>query len=349
MLNKDQNQDVGAGALAIQAARDVIIGISASDARAIALDVAKVTFYELTGLAKETMSARVEEITDSVISKLERDYPDGLKKAVDPDFQYALLTVQKQYGRTGDKELADLLVDLLVDRSKQDQRNILQIVLNESLEVAPKLTTGQLATLSLVFLFRHTANHSVLNDQMFGTYLDAHVQPFVQNLVKNQASFQHLEFTGCGSNVFADVPLGEVLTTNYPGLFSKGFDSAVYEEMGLSAKLRASFLLACFNDKTKFQVSALNDSGLEELFLQNNVLPSDREKIKRLYELNRMSSEDAKIKCISLRPYMVEVFTMWEVSPAKSFSLTSVGIAIAHANINRFVDNGFSDLSIWIN
>jgi hypothetical protein len=119
--------------------------------------------------------------------------------------------------------------------------------------------------------------------------------------------------------------------------------------MGLSAALRANFLIVCLNDKTKFQVSALNDSGLDGLFLKNNVLPDDKEKIKRLHELNRMSSEDAKIKCISLRPYMEEVFTMWEDSPAKSFSLTSVGIAIAHANIKRFLDNGFSDLSIWIN
>jgi hypothetical protein len=349
MLNKDQNQDVGAGALAIQAARDVIIGISAADARAIALDVAKVTFYELTGLAKETMSARVEEITDNVISKLERDYPDGLKKAIDPDFQYALLTVQKQYGRTGDKDLGDLLVDLLIDRSKQDQRNILQIVLNESLEVAPKLTSGQLATLSLIFLFRYTQNNAVLNDELFGNFFDVHVRPLIHDLVKNQASFQHLEFTGCGSNMIMDAPLGGILATHYPGLLSKGFDIDVAEEMDLSAVLRANFLLTCINDKSKFQVKALNDATLEDLFLKNDVLPEDREKLQKLYMLNKMDNEEVKVKCVSLRPYMAEVFAMWDDSPAKSFSLTSVGIAIAHANIKRFVGKEFSNLSIWIN
>lgn len=349
MLNKDQNQDVGAGALAIQAARDVIIGISAADARAIALDVAKVTFYELTGLAKETMSVRVEEITDNVISKLERDYPDGLKKAVDPDFQFALLTVQKQYGRTGDKDLGDLLVDLLVDRSKQDQRNILQIVLNESLEVAPKLTIGQLATLSIIFLFRYTQNNVVVSDEMFGNYFDAHVQPYIHNLVKNQASFQHLEFTGCGSNMIMDAPLGEILAAHYPGLFSKGFDMDIVEEMGLSAVLRTNFLLTCINDKDKFQVRALNDATMEDLFEKNDVLSEDREKLNNLHKLNRMNREEVRAKCISLRPYMGEVFTMWDDSQAKSFSLTSVGIAIAHANIKRFVGEEFSDLSIWIN
>lgn len=349
MLNKDQNQDVGAGALAIQAARDVIIGISAADARAIALDVAKVTFYELTGLARETMSRRVEEITDNVISKLERDYPEGLKKAVDPDFQYALLTVQKQYGRTGDKDLGDLLVDLLVDRSKQDQRNILQIVLNESLEVAPKLTIGQLATLSLIFLFRYTQNNAVVSDEMFGDYFDRHVRPLVGDMVKNQASFQHLEFTGCGSQNFVDASLGDMLGTHYPGFFSNGFDMNVVEEMGLGVVLRTNFLIVCLNDKNKFQVRALNDNTMKELLEKNNVSPEDREKLDRLYKLYRMNKEEVRAKCVSLRPYMAEVFSLWDESNAKSFTLTSVGIAIAHANIKRIVNQEFADLSIWIN
>lgn len=100
--------------------------MTSSEARAIALDVAKATFYELSSVAKETANIRVEEITDQVIKKLENDYPAGLQKANDPDFQYALFTVQKEYARNGDKDLGDLLVDLLVDRSKQDQRDTLR-------------------------------------------------------------------------------------------------------------------------------------------------------------------------------------------------------------------------------
>lgn len=96
MFNKDQNQDVDNGATAIQAGGSVTVinmGVTPAEARAIALDVAKATFYELTGLAKETASARVEEITDQVIKKLEKEFPVGLQKAQDPDFQYALFIV----------------------------------------------------------------------------------------------------------------------------------------------------------------------------------------------------------------------------------------------------------------
>ena len=54
------------------------------------MDVARATFYELTGAAKEIATIRVEEITNQVIEKLEKDFPAGLQKAKDPDFQYAL-------------------------------------------------------------------------------------------------------------------------------------------------------------------------------------------------------------------------------------------------------------------
>ncbi len=84
----------------------VNVGVTSAEPRAIALDVARATFYELTGAAKETANIRVEEITDQVIKKLEKDFPAGLQKAIDPDFQYALFTVQKEYARTISKLFA---------------------------------------------------------------------------------------------------------------------------------------------------------------------------------------------------------------------------------------------------
>ncbi len=81
--------------------------------------------------------------------RLHKEYAKGLENAENPDFQRALFTVQKEYALTGDDELGDLLVDLLIDRTKQDNRSLLQIVLNESLSVVPKLTNDQLAALSV--------------------------------------------------------------------------------------------------------------------------------------------------------------------------------------------------------
>jgi hypothetical protein len=348
MLNKDQKQELGEGATAIQAGRDIHVGVTATEARNIALDVAKATFYELSGSARVTASDRVEVITDKVIEKLEKDFPAGLQKAQDPDFQYALLTVQKEYARSGDEDLGDLLVDLLVDRSKQDDRDILQIVLNESLATAPQLTDTQLSCLAIIFFFRYTQNQGVGNHAMLGEYFDKHVLPFSGRLVKNNASYQHLEFTGCGSIQMGEISLEDSLGQIYQGLFLKGFDSSEIETRGISIGRDPNFFIPCLNDPTKLQIRANNKEVLENSLNTRSIQDDDRNKIIALLDHGKMNAQEIRDKCIQIRPYMNDIFDIWSESPMKSLTLTSVGMAIGHANIKRLIGE-FADLSIWVN
>lgn len=351
MLNKDQNQDIGNGATAIQAGGSVTfvnVGVTSSEARQIALDVAKATFYELTGVAKETASVRVEEITDQVIKKLENDFPAGLQKAKEPDFQYALFTVQKEYARNGDKDLGDLLVDLLVDRSKQDQRDILQIVLNESIATAPKLTESHLAALAVIFIFKYTQNFEIGNHQIFGDYLDKHILPFVSKLSKNQAGYQHLQFSGCGSTGLVGNSLEGILGTLYQGQFLKGFDQSEVASRAISVGVDSRFFIPCLNDSTKLQVNANSKENLEKFIDTQGVSYEDRAKILELFDLGKMSEPEIKEKLVAIRPYMADVFEIWTQSPMQTFTLTSVGMAIGHANIKRLIGE-FASLAIWIN
>lgn len=351
MLNKDQNQDVGNNATAIQAGGSVTVvnvGVTPSEARAIALDVAKATFYELTGAAKEVASIRVEEITNQVIEKLEKEFPEGLQKAKDPDFQYALFTVQKEYARNGDKELGDLLVDLLVDRSKHDQRDIMQIVLNESLSTAPKLTDTHLAALAVIFLFKYTQSLGVGNHQLLGEYLDRNLLPFVSKISKNKAGYQHLEFTGCGSIGLGGYSLEGIFGETYQGQFLKGFDQSEITNRNITVGQDTRFFIPCLNDPSKLQVKANNKGNLEKLLDDQGVSPDDRTKILELFSLGKMSEPEIKDKLIAIRPYMAEVFEIWTNSSMQTFTLTSVGMAIGHANIKRLIGE-FASLSIWIN
>ncbi|MDT6921588.1 LPO_1073/Vpar_1526 family protein [Pseudomonas atacamensis] len=348
MLNKDQNQQVGAGGVAIQAGNNVVVGVSAREARDIAMDVSKGLLFELSEIARGIVSSRVEEITDKVFEKIEREYPAGLQQAVDPDFQYALYTVQKQYGRTGDVELGDLLVDLLVDRSKQDKRDLLQIVLTESLEVAPKLTGSQISNLSMLFLFRYTMNHQVECFETFGGYLDKYVQPFVVDLNKGKASFQHLAFTGCGADQLGEMKLENILQHNYTGLFFKGFNRESLEEQGLPQEVGQNFIIRCLNDNSAFQINCLNTDALNAKLEYYSVQESDRQKINNLFGLAMMSAEEIIKRCTTIRPYMSEMFSVWNDSDMKSYSLTSVGMSIGHANIKRCIGEEFANLSIWI-
>lgn len=351
MLSKDQQQNVAEGSTAIQAGGNVTItkaGLTYAEVRDVALDVFRANFYELAGVAKDTAKARAEEITEEFLSKLQKEHPGGFEKSNDPDFQYALFTVQKEYARNGDKELGDLLVDLLVDRSKQPQRDILQIVLNESLNTAPKLTERQLAVLAVIFLFKYTQNFGVGNHQLLGQYLDKHVAPFVPKLVKNMASYQHLEFSGCGSIGLGQKKLEAILCTVYQGLFLKGFYRKEIADRQVSIGMDQRFFIPCLNDLSKIQVRANSKELLDKAMEENKIPDDDRPKIQALFDLGKMSESEIKNKCIEIRPYMSELFDVWSDSAMKNFTLTSVGIAIGHANIKRLVGE-FADLSIWIN
>lgn len=351
MLNKDQSQTVSAGSTAIQAGGNVTVtklGLSYSEVRDVALDVFRSNFYELAGAAKETARARAEEITEDFLKKLVSENPAGLGKSEDPDFQHALFTVQKEYARCGDKELGDLLVDLLVDRSKHDQRNILQIVLNESLSTAPKLTEKHLASLAIIFLFKYTQNFGVGNHDLLGQYLDRHVLPFANKLANNDSAYQHLEFSGCGSIGLGQVSLEQALGTTYQGQFLKGFDEAELSTRGVAIGRDQRFFIPCLNDPTKLQVRANSKVLLEKNLKAASISSDDHQKIVALFDVAKMSDEEIKQKTVAIRPYMSDVFSAWASSQMKSLTLTSVGMAIGHANIKRLVGE-FADLSIWIN
>lgn len=347
-MNK-QSQKGGDGSTNIQAGELTIVqGMTYTEVREVALDVFKANFYQLTGEAKQIAAERAEQITEAFLNKLQNENPDGFKKAQDPDFQHALFTVQKEHARTGDEDLADLLVDLLVDRSKQEKRDILQIVLNESLSVAPKLTDDQLAALAIIFFTKYTQNQGIGNHEMLADNFDIFAKPFVSKLSKNQACYQHLEFSGCGSISMGTNSLPSIYGSIYQGLFLKGFDKEEIEKRNISIGLDSRFFIPCLNDENKLQVRANRLEGLSEYMDEQNIPQDDKVKITALFNLNKMNDEEIKDKIIEISPYMADAFEIWSNSPLQNFNLTSVGIAIGHANIKRLVGE-FSNLSIWIN
>lgn len=319
-----------------------------SEVKDAALDVFEANFYRLSSLAIQTAEQRAEEVTEKLLERLLREHLEGFAQANDPGFQHALYMVQKEYARTGDVNLGDLLVDLLLDRTRHPQRDIMQIVLDESLNTAPKLTEGQLAVLSVVFLFKYTQNQSIGNHQMLGTHLDRVLQPFAAKVQKNHAWYQHLEFTGCGTIGLGEISLESILGTTYQGLFSKGFDQEEISARGITAGPGPSLFMRCLNNPSKIQVRTNSHETLEALFDQASVPTEERQKIKELFDETRMSESEIRAKCIEIRPYTEHLFDIWSESPMRNFTLTSVGIAIGHANIRKIAGE-FADLAIWIN
>jgi hypothetical protein len=104
-------------------------GVSINEVRQLALDVYKANALELAGLARNTALSRAEQVTEKFLNDLSEKNPEGLKQFSEPDFQHSLFEAQRAFSRNGDKNLEELLVNLLVNRAGESEKNESPLVL----------------------------------------------------------------------------------------------------------------------------------------------------------------------------------------------------------------------------
>lgn len=353
-MTKKQIQKSGDNSQLIQAGGDVHVGITYEDARQIALDVFKANFLELIGEAFEVAERRVIELVESFLNKLLKSNPTGLESAKDPDMQYVLFTAQREYARTGEKNLGDLLVDLLVDRACDPERSLRQIVLNESISVAPKLIEKQFSVLSLILMIRYTCDVNIKSLEAFSNFLEELISPFIDGLPKDDSCYQHMEYAGCGSiqtveNVLLvrGNNLESVFVSTFPGIFWKGMEKSNVTSLIGREQSFEDLIIPCLHDPKLFQLSSFFSDSLEKICSERNYSKELLTLLKKFQEQFQMGDNEAKNYILSVCPNISELLDVWKNSPMKNFTLTSVGITIANANIRRKTGNEFN-LSMWI-
>ncbi|HEY8977502.1 MAG TPA: LPO_1073/Vpar_1526 family protein [Burkholderiaceae bacterium] len=351
-----QSQSVAESSTAYQAGRDVVLiqGVSASEARQIAHDLFRANLMEFKAEAAEVARQRCEEVTTAFLEKLQTENPEGLNQAREPDFQDALFSVQKEHAKAGDKELSDLLVDLLVDRTKERSRTILQLVLNEALRTAPKLTSAQTATLAVVFFFRNVRRmNGIPHIAELGAHFQRSMEQAAAGFSNSASTFNHLAFTGCTTDSLAASSLPDVLSRTYPGLFTIGFEQAALEQAQLSDAGKAMLIIPCMDDPTRFQVNALNDEDFDAKCAAVGLSQEEKVRATALFKSYSMPHDKVQSKMVEAAPFMSDIFAAWSAADAKHhalgrYQLTSVGMAIGHASIKRYIGE-FAPLDIWIN
>lgn len=345
-LNRSAMRQSGDHSVNIQGGA-VTVGASLAEVRQIAMDVYEANFYRLQGIAQQEAERRASELTQAFLEALEARAPDAPSTAGDPDMQYAIFNAQVAYARTGDVDLRDVLVDILADRSKAEDRNLLQIVLSEALVVAPKLTSYQYDTLSVIFLLRYTTSPNVLNLERLKEYASQVLAPFVPALQKTQSCYQHLDYAGCGSVLIGSATLHRIFTGRYGGLFSTGFTETQAAAWKAEHGFDDHLFMECLHHPSLRQIDALNEGDLRSKASEKDYSAEKTEALVSIFNSNIMSEDSLKRYLGTLDPSMVRFIDVWEDSPMKSVTLSSVGIAIAHANVRRKLKMSF-DLGIWI-
>ncbi len=331
---------------------NVYHGITYADAKEIALDVFKANFIQLKSDAARIAAERAEEITESILNRLNDKSPEILDTFEQPAMQDALFTAQKEFAKSGDKDLGDLLVDIIIDRAGQPTRTMLQIILDESLLIAPKLMLNQLDTLTISFLLLKTKRQQLNSFIEFENYLKNYIFPFVDNLTSEDEHYTYLEYLRCGQIRDGSYSnLEDILRIHYKGFFSKGFEEAeIINIFGIETFdwfFRYKILTKCFHDDSKLQIWAYDEDELQEKTIEMGLSEHQKRQLFDLFERTTMSGNKIKALLIQFDARMGKIFEVWTNSLFRRFELSHVGIAIAHANYKRKTGEA-NDLSKWI-
>jgi len=325
--------------------------ISAEDVIAIARMAAESQFDELVDKAGELATERaVHLVMDKLIPELRRQNPEGIWTFGDPDVQFAMMSAQRAYARSGDENMADILVDILVERTRETQRSIRQLALTESLEVAAKLTTDQLSALTLVWLITYSRFEIDLSVSAFQEQVRRQVRPFLETLKVSQSVFQHLEYAGCGSISQAYRSLEGSLGAVYPGIFGRGFNRPMVATMfgGLIPDYIEYFITECLHDADEVQIGMMSEDELRAVAAARGVKTGEVELLVQLLNTELLDYDSMVDVFADGDSELVKFRTTWNTSGLAYMTLTTVGMVIAHANFRRVTGASAGPLETWI-
>ncbi|MBM7835699.1 LPO_1073/Vpar_1526 family protein [Clostridium sardiniense] len=278
MMIKGQKINSGDNSTNIQSNEVTIInnsGISYSDVKDIAMNVFKSNFYDLGEKVEKIIQERAEEILDEYLENLNSKNPEYIKNTEDPDIRYVIYEAQKSYARRGNQVSKELLVETLVNRTVNKGNSIQELVLNESLNIIPKITSKQIDILTLIFINRYVNYLIEYPIDVFSNLNSIIRSDMIIN--NNMGLFGHLEYTSCLNVSIGSCDYNRIIELKFPQI-----------------------------KNTEEAKKIIN--GNRELSLMEN---------------------------------------MWDNSKLCNSLLTSVGIAIAIANIKIKTGMNF-DLGIWI-
>jgi hypothetical protein len=317
-----------------------------SACQGVALDVFRNNFVELGRTAADIARGRAERLTDEFLVELERRLPAGLQAASDPDMQRALFNAQSEYACSGEADLQNALVDLLVDRAAETGRGTRTVVLNEAITSAPKLTTAQRRAIAVCFITKYTGWRAPLNvDHFYAVDVDQNILRLADELPRHQSAYQHIDYVGAGSVGIGDVSLGRALLAHAPGCFTRGFTREEFPT--LQDLLDDGRLIGpCIRDDSRFQILVMHPDQIEGLATAAGMADRAND-LAAAFPRGQLAHLEIEDELVSRLPQAAELLDAWRNTALKDLTLTSVGIAIGHGYWRR-VTSGTPPLSIWI-
>ena len=326
-------------------------GLGYNDTKELCHDIVRDEIAKYHEEALAEAQKRNDELFERFVQKLElknMDDAQALAEFKNPAMQFDYLEAQKAYIKAGTQELLELLSGILVKRISESSRSLLQIVLGEAIQVAPKLIPSQMASLALAFVVKHTRRTSVNSHATLTTFLkDVIIPIFHSGVSQKDSEFQHLSFTGCSQQSVLSNNMIKYFKSTYTGLFMRGISQSDIPKDENDDYLNAVYpnlFTRCLNNAEIFQINAISKDDLSQKinsgYKYNDIL-------MKLFDENVMSDEDAQKLVEDLVPEMKDIFAYWDNSEINSCILSSVGIVIGAEYAHQVTGQDF-ELNIWI-
>jgi hypothetical protein len=242
--------------------------------------------------------------------------------------------------------MGKFLVELLAEHSKSDKDTLTDKALKESLDVVPKLTKRELSAVSVIFILKYAQRNDLHHSFELNEYISRFCSPFMSELTKKDATYEHLFYTGVGSHNGRGINLESTLRATYSRVFQKGVNEQTIKS--LLDKWNKGWSVRAHPDKEAMYIfSALNINTLKNDLSYSGCPESLISEIISTYDSNVMSNYEIRSSITKFDPKLNSIFDTWNFSGMRYTNLTTVGIAIAHTNVQLNVEK-MADLSVWL-
>lgn len=333
-------QTAGDNSSNIQIAGDCHVGITAADAIAISREVVQheIDRYkqEASAVAEERFKKIVEKAVEAILEK----NPRLLSAFCEPAIQVALYDTYKKYIESGDDELGDNLIVLLIERLNEHERNTKQFLIDDARNILPKLSRANLAFLALYVFSQINIPFNYCKEY---EELLAKLKILTSEIVKiTTLDIAYLKQSGCTMSIpmmQTSKSIAECLLDTYEYYFSKGITldmlNTIYPVHNIDDTKMLSLL--DFRNKGYVLLRFSSKKRVDDFFRENDY-PEYQRFVEDIISTQRKPTLDEVKKFhIDIDSNWKDVFDLWEKPNVRSISIMPVGLYIGSIYLGKII------------
>ena len=345
-----QHQEAGDNAAVVQAGRDasITIGIDAVQAIDIAERVVRRELEHYQDRARDLALLRVEEIRGEFVERISALDRSKLDAFADPDVQEILTEAQKGYVRSGRQDVKRALVDLVAARCSVESGSLEANIIADAVQVVRKLSKQGIAALTVAWLTTRTKNDNIVDLEMFESWAQCHLGPFIDSMPLINAEIDYLVSSGCATLGPIQIDLGESLQRTYPGLFQRGVGrEQISHDLDAvdQARPQKIFLPLPSVEGPRWQAAVLNEAAArQQLAAESEEMV---EEYVRLLNEGALTPDECTAAARAASHEWNRLLEVRDKTQLNQVRVTAVGTAIAHCNWTSTVGEEVP-LAMWL-